>query len=169
MKSQSQLRNSRRHPALLPRVQEVLCSGNGSLIPSDAQPFSHNSSPDTGHRPNQSLAKHNRKTMQLTENKRPQLKSIASFCRDSRRYVTLFQTSRNRHRFPQLTAHQSLITPHESRGSQRPTHGIMLLSYALRASLTDGRSCAAGHRQPARHETGFGLLSSNLAALLSRH
>jgi hypothetical protein len=29
-------------------------------------------------------------------------------------------------------------------------------------------SSAAGHRHPARHETGFGLRSSNIAALISR-
>jgi len=91
MKSHSQSRNSRRHPASLPQMHDVLGAVHRSLIASHTQPFPYHSSLDIRHRPNQPLAKHNRKPVQLIENKQRRLKSIASFCGVFLDYATLFQ------------------------------------------------------------------------------
>ena len=62
-----------------------------------------------------------------------------------------------------ITTHQSLITPHKSRVTNRDS----LYNCASQCAAGQSNSQptrAAGHRQPARHETGFGLRSSNIAA-----
>jgi hypothetical protein len=167
MKSNPQSRNSRRHPvahAGLPRIRQVPSAFHGSQTANHAQLCSHRPSPATRHRPNQSLAKHNRKPIQLIENKQQQLKSIASFCRVFRDYAALSQALRNHHLSPLITAHQSLLTNHQFRPNSRYNCAFQ------RASGQSNRkpSSAAGHRHPAQHETGFGLRSSNISALISR-
>jgi hypothetical protein len=149
MKSHSQSRNSRRHPGLLPRIHQVLGAVHGSLVAGCARPFSPDSSPAAPDRPNQSLAKHNRKPIQPTENKRQPPESSARFCCVFRGYPALFQAPRNRRPIPQLTAHQARITPHESLSSLAPSHGIIMLSYAQRVSLIENTAA-----RPARQATG---------------
>jgi hypothetical protein len=129
-----------------------------------SQPCFHHPSPITRHRPNQSLAKHNRKPLQLLENKQRQFKSIASFCHVFRGYTTLFLDPRNRHRCPLITTHQSLLTNHHFSPNSRYNCAFQ------RAAGQSNRkpSSAAGHRHPAQHETGFGLRSSNITAPISR-
>jgi hypothetical protein len=151
MKSHSQSRNSRRHPASLRRIHEALSAFHASLTANNAQPYSHQSSLAPRHFPNQSLAKHNRKPIQLVENKQQQPKSIASFCRVFRGHATLSQAQRPRHRNPRITTHHSPVTPHDSRAPQTPTHGIIVLSNAQRGSLT--KSPAARPATGARHCT----------------
>ena len=58
--------------------------------------------------PNQSLAKHNRKPRQLTENKHQRSKSIASFCR------TLPPPPRATNHDSRITLRGSLLTNHNS-------------------------------------------------------
>jgi hypothetical protein len=164
MKSHPQSRNSRRHPAWLQRVHEVLGAFHRSQTVNKAQPFSHHSSLTTGHCPIQSLAKHNRKPIQLIENKQRQLKSIASFCRLFRGDATLFQVPQNSHRIPLITTHQSLITNHHFSPNSRYNYAFLCAA----GQSNEKPSSAAGHRHPAQHETGFGLRSSNITALISR-
>jgi hypothetical protein len=63
-----------------------------------------------------------------------------------------------------ITAHQSLITPHKSQVTNRDSRYNCASLSATGQSNRQPRS-AAGHRHPARHEAGFGLRSSNIAAL----
>jgi hypothetical protein len=64
--------------------------------------------------PNQSLAKHNRKPSQLTENKHQRSKSIASFCRNllAPPPHPTHHDSRATYRASRFTNHQSLLTNH---------------------------------------------------------
>jgi hypothetical protein len=64
--------------------------------------------------PIQSLAKHNRKPMQLTENKHQRPKSIASFRRNlsAPPPCPTNHDSRGTHHAPRFTTHQSLLTDH---------------------------------------------------------
>ena len=165
MKSRSQSRNPRRHAAPhyeAAATHKVLSAFHRSQTANHAQPFVHHSSPAPRQSPSQSLAKHNRKPIQLIENKQQQLKSIARFCHVFNGYTANFQPPRTRHRKPLIATHQSLITPHDSRASQTTTHGIIMLSNAQRASLRKGPAARSGRRRPARQETGFALRSSNL-------
>ena len=167
MKSNPQSRNSRRHPAPhkgLPRIHQVLGPFQGSQTANHAQLCSHHSSPAVRRLPNQSLAKHNRKPIQLIENKQRQLKSIASFCRLFRGDATLFQVPQNSHRIPLITTHQSLITNHHFSPNSRYNYAFLCAA----GQSNEKPSSAAGHRHPAQHETGFGLRSSNITALISR-
>jgi hypothetical protein len=75
MKPYPKSRNSRRHSALLPPIREFLRAVHGSLIAALGRSLI------TRHCPNQSLAKHNRKPLQVVENNQQRSKSIASFCR----------------------------------------------------------------------------------------
>jgi hypothetical protein len=169
MKSHPQSRNSRRHPASLRWIHEALNAFHASLTANNAQPCSHHSSLAPRHYPIQSLAKHNRKPIQLIENKQQQLKSIASFCRVFRGCATLFQAQRPRHRNPRITTHHSLITPHDSRACQTPTHGIIVLSNAQRVSLMKGSAArpATGTLFGAKPASACGHLicSTDIAAL----
>ena len=160
MRSHSQARNSR-HPASPPPIHDVLSVLYGPVIAHHAQPSAHRSSPANRHRPNQSLAKHNRKPIQLVENKQQRLKPIASFCRVFRGYATLFQAPRNRRRSPLNATRQSLITPRESRNSQMPTHGIIMLSNAQQASLIKSPAArpAAGYRRGRKPASACGHLT----------
>src|SRR5580704_599208 len=131
---------------------------------------SYSQSPHTRHRPNQSLAKHNRKPIQLTENKQQRRKSIASFCRVFRAYVTVFQAPRIRQRISRSTAHQSLMTLQESLASPTPSHGIIMLSNAQRASLIESPAArpATGSwrgRKPATASDHL-IRSTDIAALI---
>jgi len=161
MKSRSESRNSRGHRASRPQIRQVLRAVHGSLIARHAQPCAHHSSPANRHRRNQSLAKHNRKPIQLIENKQQRLKSIASFCRVFRGYTAIFQAPRNRHRIPRNATHQLPVTFRESRNSQTPTHGIIMLSYARRASLTKSPAAlpAAGYRRGTKPASACGHLT----------
>jgi hypothetical protein len=160
MKSQSQSRNPRGRRASLPQIHQVLRAVHGSLIARHAPPSAHHSSPANRHRPNQSLANHNRKPFQLIENKQERLKSIASFCRVFRGYATLSQAPRNRQRIPLDAAHQLPVSFCESRNSQTPTHGIIMLSYARRASLTKSPAAppVAGYRRGTKPASACGHL-----------
>ena len=62
-----------------------------------------------------------------------------------------------------ITTHQSLITPHKSRVTNRDSR-YNCASQCAAGQSNSQPTRAAGHRQPARHETGFGLRSSNIAA-----
>jgi hypothetical protein len=149
MKSHSQSRNSRGRRASLPQIHQVLRAVHGSLIARHA-PASRN----------HSLANHNRKPFQLIENKQERLKSIASFCRVFRGYATLSQAPRNRQRIPLDAAHQLPVSFCESRNSQTPTHGIIMLSYARRASLTKSPAAppVAGYRRGTKPASACGHL-----------
>src|SRR5271156_1139267 len=69
---------------------------------------------------------------------------------------------------PHLAAHQSLITIHKSRVTNHQSrYNHAFLRAAGQSNNQPVR--AAGRRRPARHETGFGLRSSNVAALILRH
>jgi hypothetical protein len=68
---------------------------------------------------------------------------------------------------PRTAAHQSLITAHKSRVTNRESRYNHAFQRAAGQSNQRLRS-AAGHRHPAPHETGFGLRSSNIAALVLR-
>jgi hypothetical protein len=161
MKSQPQSRNSRRYPASPTRIDEVLSAIHASQKANHARPYSHHSSLATRHCPIQSLAKHNRKPVQLIENKQQQLKSIASFCRVFRGNAADFQPPRPRHHSPRITTHQSLITPHDSRASETTTHGIIMLSNAQRASLIKSSAArpATGIRRTTKPASACGHLS----------
>jgi len=111
MKSRSKSGNSLRHPVRRPRIRVVRCAVHGTRSANHAQPLAGHASLARRHRPNQSLAKHNRKPRQAIENKRPQPKSIAGFCRLFLDYGALFQPPQNRRRRTLLTNHQSLIAP----------------------------------------------------------
>jgi hypothetical protein len=90
----------------------ILRSGSAASKGSSATPPS----------PNQSLAKLNRKSTQLTENKHQRSKSIASFCRSlfaPPPYPT-HHDSRSTCHASRLTNHQSLFTSHAFLISSRP-------------------------------------------------
>jgi hypothetical protein len=59
-----------------------------------------------------------------------------------------------------ITTHELLITPRESRNSQTPTHGIIMLSYAQRASLTKSPVArpATGYRRGTKPASACGHL-----------
>ena len=63
-----------------------------------------------------------------------------------------------------FTTHQSHITSHKSRVMNRDSRYNCGSQCAVGQSNRQPKR-AAGHRQPARHETGFGLRSSNIPAL----
>ena len=134
---------------------------HGSMIARHAPPSAHHSSPSNRHRLNQSLAKHNRKPFQLIENKQQRRKSIVSFCRVFRGYTTLFQAPQNRHRVPLNATHQLTVTIRESHNSQTPTHGIIMLSCAQRASLTKSPAAlpVAGYRRGTKPASACGHLT----------
>jgi hypothetical protein len=167
MKSHSQSRNSWPHRASRPKIRVALGAHRETRGANHARPFAHDSSLATVHCFIQSLAKQKRKPIQVTENKQQRLKAIASFCRVLSGFATRFRGTRNRHRSPRITTHQSLIAIHKSRVTNQETRYNRAFLRAPGRSNQKPRS-AAGSRQPARHETGFGLRSSNIAALISR-
>ena len=88
MKSHPKSRHSYRGTTLPPTSpkQSALFASHGSRITIHQSriagaSLSHRSSLATLHCPNRSLAKHNRKPMQIIENNQQRSKSISSFCR----------------------------------------------------------------------------------------
>jgi hypothetical protein len=67
MKSQLKSRKPRRHPAPLLTAPHTPSAVHGSRIANNGQPFSNHSSLITRHCLIQSLAKHNRKPLQMIE------------------------------------------------------------------------------------------------------
>jgi hypothetical protein len=115
MKTHTQTRRGQHRPLRpprSPRVRILLRAVHAWRLASHAQPFSHHTSLPARHSQNQSLAKHNRKPPQISENKHQRPKSIASFCR-----------------FP-VTCPASQITGHVS-----PTTAVLWISLWIKKPL----------------------------------
>jgi hypothetical protein len=79
MQSQSKSRDSLRHLVRQSRIRALLRAVRGTRSPNRVRPVARHSSLPTRYLRNQSLAKHNRKPIQLVENKKQYPKSIANF------------------------------------------------------------------------------------------
>jgi hypothetical protein len=111
---------------------------------------------------NRSLAKLNRKPMQLTENKHQRSKSIASFCRYSLTPPPdpADHDSRGTYHSSRLANHQSLSTSHAFLIATRPlleielTHSQQTRKYFLIANFS-AISAPAPHRNASRRRSRF--------------
>jgi hypothetical protein len=92
---------------------------------------------------------------------------IATLCRCLARSRQLATRQPHLTAGPQIATLQSLITTHKSGVTNHDSRYNHAFLRAAGQSNEKPRS-AAGCRHPARHETGFGLRSSNIAALISR-
>jgi hypothetical protein len=79
----------------------------------------------------------------------------------SNRYNFQLFGARSTPRRSPITTHKSRVTNHDSRYNRAFLRAV--------GQSNDQPARAAGRRRPARHETGFGLRSSNVAALILRH
>ena len=132
----------------------------GTICPTFFSPaplLTHRSSPITHHRLTLFLFDTNgtRKIVALMKTKEKRL---------SIRYKFSLRASGAANYPSQITTHQSLIIPHKSGVTNHDSrYNCASLSAAGQSNRQPSR--AAGYRQPARHETGFGRWSSNVAAL----
>src|SRR5271155_2404230 len=157
MKLHSPSRHSRRRPALpptrplpLPAVHVSRATGRDPQLPGPESLLTNHYSPITPYLIATQLLEIHLTCSQQTR----KLFLIATFCR------CLAQA-------PHLAAHQSLITIHKSRVTNHQSrYNHAFLRAAGQSNNQPAR--AAGRRRPARRETGFGLRSSNVAALILR-
>jgi len=119
----------------------------GSRITGHAARFTHRASRFTRHCPNQSLAKHNRKPTQMTENKQQRSKSIASFCRaflGSKRNgaqlkLAVTNSMRSQRRPPALRANRRPLQGQKKEQRQGCLCQVRITSHKSRITIHDSR------------------------------
>jgi hypothetical protein len=126
--------------------------------------------------PNQSLAKHNRKPTQLTENKHQRSKSIASFCRTllTPPHATNHD-SRVTYHASRFTSHHSLLTSHAFLIGSRPlleielTHSQQTRKYFVTGGFSATSAPATSAPRFTTHQSMHGVVRARVRARLVSH
>jgi hypothetical protein len=158
MNLQSPSRHSRRRPALPSSTPLTLPAVHGSRA--------------TGHEPQHpdppSLITHHHPPITAFLIATQLLEIHLTYSQQTRKRFLIATFSSCLAQAPRLAAHQSLITVHKSRVTNHDSrYNLAFLRAAGQSNNQPAR--AAGRRRPARHEIGFGLRSSNVAARILPH